>query len=89
MPPRFRLLIATFAGALRRSPRRRRTRRPTSAGFDAANPGAPGYDWSGLGVTRRIDYRFTWQPAAGGALRISDARRVTPPPRARRQPRGH
>jgi hypothetical protein len=30
-------------------------------------------------LTRRIDYRFTWQPQ-GGARRISDARRVSPPP---------
>jgi hypothetical protein len=29
-------------------------------------------------VTRRVDYRFTWQPAAGAALRMSDPRRVTP-----------
>ena len=29
-------------------------------------------------VTRRVDYRFTWQPAPGAALRVSDTRRVTP-----------
>jgi hypothetical protein len=31
-----------------------------------------------VGVTRRADYRFTWQPDGGGALRTSDARRVAP-----------
>jgi hypothetical protein len=30
-------------------------------------------------ATRRLDYRFRWQPAPGGALRTSDTRRVTPP----------
>jgi hypothetical protein len=29
-------------------------------------------------VTRRVDYRFTWQPAPGAAARVSDSRRVTP-----------
>src|SRR4051794_11926906 len=29
-------------------------------------------------VTRRVDYRFTWQPEGGGALQVSDVRRVTP-----------
>jgi hypothetical protein len=32
-----------------------------------------------LRVTRRLDYRFAWQPAAGAPLRVSDPRRVTPP----------
>jgi hypothetical protein len=31
-------------------------------------------------VTKRVDYRFTSKPAAGGALRTSDSRRVTPQP---------
>jgi hypothetical protein len=34
-------------------------------------------------VTRRVDYRFTWQPAPGAALRASDPRRVTPAARRR------
>jgi hypothetical protein len=29
-------------------------------------------------VTRRVDYRFTWQPAPGAAPRVSDPRRVAP-----------
>jgi hypothetical protein len=31
-----------------------------------------------VAVTRRVDYRFTWDPGGGAALRVSDARRVTP-----------
>ena len=31
-----------------------------------------------VAVTRRADYRFTWQPAPGAAARVSDTRRVTP-----------
>jgi hypothetical protein len=29
-------------------------------------------------LTRRVDYRFTWDPGGGAARRISDVRRVTP-----------
>jgi hypothetical protein len=31
-----------------------------------------------VAVTRPADYRFTWRPAPGAALRVSDVRRVTP-----------
>ena len=31
-----------------------------------------------VAVTRRVDYRFTWQPSPGGAVRASDPRRVAP-----------
>jgi hypothetical protein len=34
-------------------------------------------------VTRRVDYRFVWQPSDGAALRASDPRRVTPVARRR------
>jgi hypothetical protein len=31
-----------------------------------------------VAVTRRVDYRFTWDPGGDAAVRVSDVRRVAP-----------
>jgi hypothetical protein len=90
MPPRSCLLIGTFAVVL--------TTLAAPSAHAAATPGSGrwttirrrrtdgrGFFAMRVRLTRRIDYRFTWQPAAGGALRISDPRRVEPQPRPRRR----
>jgi hypothetical protein len=42
-----------------------------------------GYFTLRVAVNRRLDYRFTWRETATSPLRASDARRLTPPSRAR------